>query len=193
MDMFQRKVFIYSNLYRPLTFDYDSKKRRNDKGNIKNRVLTEERIRLNSKQKSPDKIGRIVNVDVDLKASLTCPSCAKSKRQSVSGFFYPERQARHVRVKCTCSCQHIFSVLLKRRLSVKKEAAFTGSDKNHKWVIKKEKNYQAYAVLTLFSLMIIMLTFVFYLILDVDVSSKLSFKSDIHNGEEIKSIYDDNE
>lgn len=84
-------------------------------------------------------------------------------------------------------------VLAKSR-SIKKEDVFDGPRKRHKWVVKKEKNYQAYAVFALFPLLIIILTLSFYFLINVDLLSKRSPPSDIitkiHNGNEIKSIYD---
>jgi len=56
-------------------------------------------------------------------ATFSCPCCGKSKQMDVSKFLESEKQ---VKLKCKCSCKHIFSAILERRRSFRKEKFFHG-------------------------------------------------------------------
>lgn len=70
-------------------------------------------------------------VSPDLKTTLTCPQCSKTKRADVSKFMLRETQ---VKLKCRCACGHQFSAVLERRRSIRKEVSFPG-----RLILRQEK------------------------------------------------------
>jgi hypothetical protein len=62
-------------------------------------------------------------VNSNLMATFSCPCCDKSRQMDVSKFLESEKQ---VKLKCKCSCKHIFSAILERRRSFRKEKFFHG-------------------------------------------------------------------
>lgn len=72
-------------------------------------------------------------VSSELKTTLTCPKCAKSKLADVSKFMLIDTKAR---LKCKCSCGHQFTVLLERRRSQRKNVSLPG------WLRYKGNKYK---------------------------------------------------
>ena len=56
-------------------------------------------------------------------ASFSCPECGETKRLDVAKFKDIQKE---VRLKCTCKCKHVFSVILERRQHVRKEVFLEG-------------------------------------------------------------------
>lgn len=56
-------------------------------------------------------------------ATISCPECGKTMRKNVSKFMNHKAQ---IRLKCKCSCQHSFPVILERRLSIRKDVNLWG-------------------------------------------------------------------
>lgn len=56
-------------------------------------------------------------------ANISCPQCGEQKSMDVKKFAEVDKE---VRLKCTCKCKHIFSILLERRLHVRKDVFLTG-------------------------------------------------------------------
>ncbi len=57
-------------------------------------------------------------------ATFNCPNCGKVKRKSVSRFMGLNQA---VRLKCSCSCSHIYAVILERRQHLRKATNLTGT------------------------------------------------------------------
>jgi hypothetical protein len=64
-----------------------------------------------------------VYVTSELNASFTCESCGKSYTKDVSKFV---RHEARVRLKYKCKCGHIFSVILERRRTIRKDVCLKG-------------------------------------------------------------------
>lgn len=62
-------------------------------------------------------------VTSELKTTLTCPKCQKTKRVDVSKFMLLETEAK---LKCKCNCGNHFKVILERRRSIRKNISFPG-------------------------------------------------------------------
>ncbi|MCP3871538.1 MAG: PilZ domain-containing protein [Desulfobacteraceae bacterium] len=58
------------------------------------------------------------------KANFVCPECGKAQQMDVSKF---AKAAKEVKLKCKCTCQHVFSVILERRMSQRKTVDFSGN------------------------------------------------------------------
>jgi hypothetical protein len=56
-------------------------------------------------------------------ATFLCPECGKAKHMDVSKF---SNITKEVKLKCTCSCKHVFSVILERRQHVRKNVNLKG-------------------------------------------------------------------
>lgn len=59
----------------------------------------------------------------DHTTSLVCPKCQKSRNTNVSKFIAAEKEAK---LKCKCTCGHLFKVILERRRSSRKQVSFPG-------------------------------------------------------------------
>jgi 5-keto 4-deoxyuronate isomerase len=57
------------------------------------------------------------------KANFKCPECNKVKQMDVSRYTDIDKE---VKLKCTCACKHVFSVLLERRRHIRKNVALEG-------------------------------------------------------------------
>ncbi len=80
-------------------------------------------------------------VPSNLVATFSCPSCKKSVRKDVSKFF---KNKTLLKLKCKCSCQNRFLVILERRRSIRKVVHLEGhlkkiNLKNH--IIQKLLKY----------------------------------------------------
>lgn len=62
-------------------------------------------------------------VNSNLIATFSCPCCDKSRQMDVSKFLESGKQ---VKLKCKCGCKRIFSAMLERRRSFRKEKFFQG-------------------------------------------------------------------
>jgi len=58
------------------------------------------------------------------KATFTCPKCKNARVKDVSQYKDIDRA---VKVKCKCSCGHVYTVLLERRKHIRKPVNFIGS------------------------------------------------------------------
>ncbi|MFH2091537.1 MAG: PilZ domain-containing protein, partial [Pseudomonadota bacterium] len=54
---------------------------------------------------------------------IACPECGKIKQMDVSRF---NDIVKEVKLKCTCTCQHVFQVILERRQHVRKSVDLSG-------------------------------------------------------------------
>ena len=68
------------------------------------------------------KISRVY-VNVRREGTFICPACEKAVVRNVSGF---SRLRSAVRIKCRCSCGHLYRVQLERRRHFRKSANLTG-------------------------------------------------------------------
>jgi len=59
----------------------------------------------------------------DEKAVFSCPECGKSRQMDVSKFSIVDKE---VKLKCTCTCKHVFSITLERRKYIRKEVYLSG-------------------------------------------------------------------
>lgn len=57
------------------------------------------------------------------KANFSCPECGKTKQLDVSRFHDLNKE---VKLKCTCTCKHKFSVILERRKHIRKDVDLDG-------------------------------------------------------------------
>lgn len=57
------------------------------------------------------------------KAVISCPECGKTKLTDTERFSHREKP---IRLKVTCKCSHIFSVVLERRKLVRKKVKLSG-------------------------------------------------------------------
>jgi len=57
------------------------------------------------------------------KASFSCPECGKTKQLDVSRYNTVDKE---VKLKYTCTCKHIFSVILERRKYIRKKVDLPG-------------------------------------------------------------------
>lgn len=57
------------------------------------------------------------------KANFSCPECGKVKQLDVSRYNTVDKE---VKLKYTCTCKHIFSVILERRKSIRKKVDLPG-------------------------------------------------------------------
>ena len=57
------------------------------------------------------------------KANFTCPECGKVKQMDVTPFKDIDKE---VKLKCTCTCKHVFSVTLERRRHFRKPVDLEG-------------------------------------------------------------------
>jgi len=65
------------------------------------------------------------------KANFSCPECGKTRQMDVSRFHNVDKE---VKLKCTCTCKHKFSVVLERRKHIRK-----GVDLEGQILFEKEK------------------------------------------------------
>jgi hypothetical protein len=56
-------------------------------------------------------------------ANISCPECGEMKNMDVQKFVGVDKE---IRLKCTCKCKHVFSVLLERRQHVRKKVQLKG-------------------------------------------------------------------
>ena len=56
-------------------------------------------------------------------ANFSCPECGKNRQMDVTRFREAQKE---VKLKCTCKCGHVFSVILERRLDVRKKVSLPG-------------------------------------------------------------------
>jgi hypothetical protein len=56
-------------------------------------------------------------------ANISCPQCGEDKRMDVQKFVDIDKE---IRLKCTCKCKHVFSVVLERRQHLRKKVNFKG-------------------------------------------------------------------
>jgi hypothetical protein len=57
------------------------------------------------------------------KANFTCPECGHIRQMDVTKF---KKMDREVKLKCTCKCQNVFSVILERRRHIRKKVHLPG-------------------------------------------------------------------
>jgi len=57
------------------------------------------------------------------KAGLLCPECGKTKLMDIERFIHRDKE---VKLKITCKCSHIFSVILERRTHPRKQVVLIG-------------------------------------------------------------------
>lgn len=57
------------------------------------------------------------------RASVSCPKCHKTKLLDVSKY---NSAGKEVKLKCTCTCKHVFPVVLERRKYARKAVALEG-------------------------------------------------------------------
>lgn len=65
-----------------------------------------------------------VFVSHDNMATFVCPKCKNTKRMNVISFLKLENI---VKLKHTCTCKHIYSVILERRKCIRKKVHLTGN------------------------------------------------------------------
>lgn len=58
------------------------------------------------------------------KANFSCPECGKGRQLDVSRFSDVKKE---VKLKCTCVCKHVFSIILERRQHIRKSVDFGGN------------------------------------------------------------------
>ncbi|NOX34375.1 MAG: PilZ domain-containing protein [Deltaproteobacteria bacterium] len=58
------------------------------------------------------------------KANFSCPECGKTRQMDVSRFTNVEKE---VKLKCTCTCRHVFSVVIERRMHIRKKVDLSGA------------------------------------------------------------------
>jgi len=69
-------------------------------------------------------------------ATFVCPECERSRTSDVSKLLTAEAQ---LKIKCTCKCGHVFSVVIERRKYYRKTLALSGvvfsSDSERKFIM----------------------------------------------------------
>lgn len=58
------------------------------------------------------------------KANITCPECNKVRQMNVSRF---RKMNKEIRLKCTCTCNHVFTIVLERRQHIRIEVDLKGN------------------------------------------------------------------
>ena len=66
-------------------------------------------------------------------ATFVCPDCQKIKIADIAKFKLLDR---HIRFKCKCTCGHIYSTILERRKSFRKEVTLKG---RYEYDVQKER------------------------------------------------------
>lgn len=56
-------------------------------------------------------------------ANFSCPECGALRTMDVSKFQDIDKE---IKLKCTCKCKHVFSVVLERRLQIRKKVNLNG-------------------------------------------------------------------
>lgn len=56
-------------------------------------------------------------------ANIYCPECGEIRKMDVTRF---QDIKKEVKLKCTCKCKHVFSVVLERRQHIRKKVSFQG-------------------------------------------------------------------
>ncbi len=58
------------------------------------------------------------------KARVICPECGNTKLMDITRFSHIEKE---IKLKITCKCRHVFSVILERRKHVRREVHLSGT------------------------------------------------------------------